>query len=129
MPHIACLNCLVGRVEGKSIDTTCIFLGRKEIAHPKNYAPAHSVIKLAESLTLECSKCAQTFSIKETAIKEEHEQFCKITVLHLGDVFNLNMTEDIPRVYEEAAVPIIKNKMERSKLPKKVFLSKLEAQG
>jgi len=77
-------------------------------------------MKLVESLTLECRKCGQTFSIKEAALKEEHEQFCKIPVPHaLDDVFQLDLTEDIPRVYEEAAVHIIKSIMERSNLPNK----------
>ncbi|XP_066931553.1 uncharacterized protein [Clytia hemisphaerica] len=130
--HVVCSKCLLMRIEGlKLCEIKCPLCPTvkeweflKDIPLGKNsFVPAIITMQIIESLKVTCEKGrGQVFGINELCQKEEHEDYCfyKERKMHpIEDVFELGPSEDIPQVYEDVALHIIKTKMAKSCLPNK----------
>ena len=119
--HVTCLNCLLARVEGvELVHANCPLCS--EMAKPEFYASALAIETLLRNLKFECKRgCGETFTVEEMDNSQGHEEFCfgKEKSHPIEDVFKLDSSEEIPAIYEEAAVHILRNKMAQSNLPNK----------
>ena len=119
--HVSCLDCLLSRVEGVELSSLkCIQCN--ESARPESYAKALTVERLLKNLRVECRRdCGELFTIDNDSSRREHEEFCfgKENLHPVEEVFKIDTSQEIPHIYEEAAVHILKNKMAQSTLPNK----------
>lgn len=127
--HVVCLKCLLVRIEGKDLkEIECPicpqvkewdFLNNLVVTR-NSFAPALTTIQIIENLRVPCKRrCGKTFTIGDQN-KGEHENYCfyeERKVNAIEDIFNFSPEEEIPQLYEDAALHIIKAKMSKSELP------------
>ena len=124
--HVSCLRCLLARVEGQELNRIkcplCI-LDIVETLKPTSFVAATTIEQILKKLRISCRKgCGKFFAIIDYPKVNEHENSCfppKEQNHPIEKVFSLEPTQKIPKLYEEAAVHILKNKMAQSTLPNK----------
>ena len=123
---MSCLRCLLARVEGQELNKIkcplCIPDDTVE-TQPDSFVAATTIEQVIKKLRIACRKgCGKFFVIMDyPKVGNEHENsfFTQRTEPSNRKSIFPETYSKIPKLYEEAAVHILKNKMAQSTLPNK----------
>ena len=130
--HLVCFTCFGNYVKNKTVEETNCFTCKMNFKIG-DVQYSSNTQKLLSLLQLNCNKCGKIFNaFTEYDHYKAHLESCDKSIntsgssknnssMTLSDVFDLSKDDNIPRVVEDVALHVIKNKMAKSMLPNKAI--------